>query len=652
PTISPTLVPASPDDAGPKTGEVKSTPKSRAADGVAEAKKRALYGGILLLVLAILGWLLPKLLRLFEALEWMKMEGLLRRFPRLALWRMERRISRITEREKRIHLFEMLTKAAVGAKNSGKVAQYGEELYDLVPRNGIALENLGKLYLSLSVWNPKQVEIVAIYATMHPDDQEILKIIVEYVKNSNDLNSVLAPHLLRHLELTGDEELASFIRTTYLEKPCSSFGREGLNLFEILTREHITDQVLGKLWQCYLATGFVDKAHEIAKNAGFEGNIPVTNSLLEIVEREASAEEKIILKQIRTTRGEIRVRHIQALLQRGYFTDEHGSELIALLESLLNDTDASYRYASQKILNHLHDVQKKVHTFRVAIGIPGSASVPPTSKKSEKKGVEKRPEKVAPTAGAEGISLPGQAPAKLRPVALSIIGLNENSTFNEIFALAKRSKVTDIPAWGAFLQRKIPVETLALILKCLGVIHARELTPLLLKYLLHSNRRVQANVIESLEENGDPSVISHLIPFMDSPDNRIRANAVKALHNMKVEQADIVLRQMAEDAQSRMRDSAIFVLRCIKLPWTALLLQKLLTDPESYIRIQAIKALAAQNLPGNLEILRQHSEGIIPLEDKDALEEALRKLEPKMPEPSADQHSTPPLPPEGPAAGT
>ncbi|MFZ2958764.1 MAG: HEAT repeat domain-containing protein [Candidatus Ozemobacteraceae bacterium] len=690
----------------------------------AKTNRRTFYATFLLLSLALIGWLIPRLFGFFETLEWMMMEGMVRRFPRQALSRLEKRIGLFEDRDKRIHLFEMLTEAAVGVHNPLKVERYGEELYDLMPRNRTALEYLGKFYLSLPLWHPKQAEITAAYATMHPNDREVLKDISAYVRESNDLRPVFAPHLMRHLELTGDEELTSFLLNSYLEKPCSTLGREGLNLLDFIGRTVKDDRIFGKIWQGNISAGQLEKAHAIAKNRGFEGKNPVAASLLEALERETSGEEKAIIEQIRTTRGTNRVAHIRDLLNRGYFSEEQGTELLILLGSLADDKDPAYRYAAQKIRNHLRDVQKQSQSFRAAVGLTASSPEQTAVKKAaEEKVAEQSPEKIgeklapsflpmpvgdaseAPTlpffpaitdtmiqepisiSSEETSSAPAETPSNIfgeptppetvpdvalispqpeesreaqvvketqepLPVGIMLMSLSESASADEIFALAKRSKPTDVPAWDRYLKRNPPDLTLGLVLKSIGIIHTLELTPILLKFLDHSNPRVRANVIESLEENGDISVIPRLIPLMKDPENRIRANAIKALHSMKVGQADSALSLMAADAQVRMRDSAIFVLKSIKLPWTAILLQKLLNDPESFIRIRSIEALAEQNLPGNYDLLRRHSEKPIPLEEQEAVMEALRKLMPKSPVVIADPDSVAPFPPVGPAAGT
>ncbi|MBF0498913.1 MAG: HEAT repeat domain-containing protein [Candidatus Riflebacteria bacterium] len=613
--------------------------------------RRAIYAGLMVIILVLLGWLIPRLFGLFEAVEWIFMERMIRQFPKRALSRLEKHIGVFEDKEKRIHLYEMLTEAAAASGNTLKIERYGEELYDLMPRNRIALEHLGKFYMTLPVLHPKQAEITSVWATMHPNNRDALKEIAGYVRETADLRPIFAPHLLRQLELSGDAELTAFLREAYLKCPSVSLGREGLRVLDCLWKITHDERILSKLWQGFVASGLFEQAKKLPGDAREDGKTISPASMLDELELELAGEEKTIIEQIRSTHGDIRVGHIQEILVRGYFSSEQGRELLALTGDLIEDDDPASRYASQKARNHLRETTLKIEVFRKSLGIasvPHAAQIAATTEAGPASG-QMAPVPVSGEAGPASAA-PAADISQEIPVAITLISLSESASGKEIFELAGRSNETDIPAWEAYLTRNLPISTLSIVMKSLGAIHSKLLTPTLLKYLKHSNPRVRANVIESLEENGDSTVTPYLLPLMRDPDNRIRANAIKALHYYKVAQADAELRIMAGESHVRMRDSAIFVLKSIKLPWTALVLKGLLNDPEQVIRIRAIQALAEQNLPGNLDILKQHAEKPINMEEREAIELAFRQIDQAKPEPFNNFADIAPIPPAGPAA--
>ncbi|MBF0407140.1 MAG: HEAT repeat domain-containing protein [Candidatus Riflebacteria bacterium] len=574
-----------------------------------KTKRRIMTAVLILIGITVVGFLFTVFFGFLEMLDMHFIRFLMNKFPARALARLEKKLGVFLEKDERIAHLEMLTEAAFKSKNFPKAERYSLTLLDLSPKNKLATEMLGRHYLQQKSWNARQAETVAGFCLIHSHDKDTLKQFGDYVKESKNIRYSFDVVLKRYLEeFPDDSAMVELLKDAYLGRPSAEFAQETLNLLMRLWEISKSESVFQKICKGYIAAGRFEEEF-ISRLINKKTDVQVSfNSIFSDVDKELAEEEKLTLERIGKAKGDGRITEMGKLIERGNFSSQ-GFELIEkVLTEIITEGKSPDRYWAEKARNHVREVGIKCRKFYVAAGIEFE---------TPKKVSDKVP---------SGIKSEVESKENITPLADRISELPDEVSFDLIQALIKQSSAAEVPVWKTYLERNLPPQTLSTVLKFIGNLKSRLLTPVLIKFLSHQNSRTRANAIEALETNDDSEAINHLMIFINDTDNRIRGNALKALHKWKIPQADKNIKLMAEDSQVPMRDSAVFVLKSIKFPWAQTILKGLLNDPEQLIRKSAISAIAEQNLKGAEEILRNYLKNPVPLEEVECVEKALSTL--------------------------
>ncbi|MBF0547311.1 MAG: HEAT repeat domain-containing protein [Candidatus Riflebacteria bacterium] len=567
-----------------------------------KTNRRIMTAVILLLAITILGFLFSMFFGFLEKIEWIIVKFFIGRFPAKILPRLERKLGTHLEREERIELLQLLTETSFKAKTFQKGERYARSLLELIPKSRLALEFLGKFYLSLESFNALQAEIVASYCLIHPD-REILKRFAGYVKETKNTRYSFDPVLTRYLSVfPEDTEIISLLKDAYLPRSPIEFNQETLNLLTKVWEISKDEKILQKVCRGYIAAGRFEDP--FIKNVGEKISL---RDLIFDVEKDLCPEEAKILETMESSKADKKIEEVRKLLERAYFSFENSEPIVSKLDEIIAEGKTPDRYWAEKSRNHVKETLIRCKRFKKSLGIEEDSIKSPSEHRAPSK-----------TAAVPESAIPAQN------VSDEIKKLSDSPNFETIQNLVKNSTEEEIPAWKEFLEKNLPASTISSVLKFIGRLKSKNLTPVLTKFLKHQNSRTRANAIEALEENDDSEAINAITIFLTDPDNRIRANAVKALHKWKVPQADRCLKMMTEDPQVPMRDSAIFVLKGIKLLWAQTLLKNMLNDPDPLIRKSAILALAEQSCKGGDEILKEYSKNPIPQDETEHIEKALK----------------------------
>lgn len=160
-----------------------------------------------------------------------------------------------------------------------------------------------------------------------------------------------------------------------------------------------------------------------------------------------------------------------------------------------------------------------------------------------------------------------------------------------------------IDGFVEFLMRRLHIETeenvIATLIKAFGYSGDKNCTPVLLKYLKHSNFRIVANAIEAISMLDDERAFAHIIALLNGGrDNRVAANIIDYLKKYDAESAIKLLEEMLGFPSDAMVDSAVFVLCGFKSKKVLPLLEKLKGHRNQSIVKKVEAAIKAINISG------------------------------------------------------
>ena len=109
--------------------------------------------------------------------------------------------------------------------------------------------------------------------------------------------------------------------------------------------------------------------------------------------------------------------------------------------------------------------------------------------------------------------------------------------------------------------------------------------------------------MEALKTICARTLVEHLEPLLEDPNNRTRANAVVALHTHLPDAAFATLRDMARSENKWFRLSSVYAAGQVGTPAAIHLLYPLVADSDVDVKIFAIKTLAKLKPPGYTQAL-------------------------------------------------